>query len=48
LVHEMISSNKPRIILAEFSPKISNAMIPNDLSFIVDSVDCEIKVDVTI
>jgi hypothetical protein len=48
LIHEMISSNKPRIILAEFSPKISNAMIPNDLSFIVDSVDCEIKIDVTL
>ncbi len=48
LIHEMISSKKPRIILTEFSPKISNAMIPNDLSFVIDSVNCEIKVDVTL
>jgi hypothetical protein len=48
LIHEMISSKKPRIILAEFSPNISNDIIPNDLSSVVDSVDCEIKVDVTI
>ena len=48
LIHEIISSNKPRIILAEFSPKRSNAMVPNDLSFVVDSVDCEIKIDVSL
>ncbi len=47
LIHGMISSKKPRIILAEFRPKISNAMIPNDLSF-VDSIECAIKVDVTL
>jgi hypothetical protein len=48
LVNKIISSNKPRIILAEFSPEISNDVIPNDLSSVVDSVDCEIKVDVTL
>ena len=48
LIHEMISSKKPRIILAEFSPELSNDVIPNDLSSVVDSVDCEIKVDVTL
>ena len=48
LIYEMISSNKPRIVLAEFSPKISNAMIPNDLSYVVDSLDCEIKIDVSL
>ncbi len=48
LIHDMISSNKPRIILAEFRPKISNAMIPNDLSCVIDSADCEIKIDVSL
>ena len=48
LINEIISSKKPRIILAEFSPEISNDIIPNDLSSVVDSVDCEIKVDVSI
>ena len=48
LIHEMISSKKPRIILAEFSPKIPNDIIPTDLSFVVDAIDCEIKVDVSI
>lgn len=47
LINEIISSKKPRIILAEFRPEISNDIIPNDLSFVVDSVDCEIKVDVS-
>lgn len=48
LINKIISSKKPRIILAEFSPEISDDIIPNDLSFIVDSIDCEIKVDVSI
>lgn len=48
LIKEIISSKKPRIILAEFSPKIPNDIIPNDLAFVVGSVDCKIKVDVTI
>ncbi len=48
LIIEIISSRKPRIILAEFSPEISNDIIPNDLSSVFGSVDCEIKVDVTL
>ncbi len=48
LIDEIISSNKPRIILAEFSPKIPNDIIPSDLSFVVGSVDSKIKVDVTL
>lgn len=48
LINEMISSKKPRIILAEFSPKIPNDIIPNDLAFVIGSVDCQIKVDVTL
>ena len=46
LIHEIISSKKPRIILAEFKPEISNDIIPTDLSF-VDSMECEIKIDVS-
>ncbi len=45
-IKEVISSKKPRIILAEFSPEIPNDTIPNDLSF-VDSIECEIKIDTT-
>jgi hypothetical protein len=48
LIKEMISSKKPRIILAEFSPEISNDIIPHDLASVVNSVDCKIKVDVTL
>ena len=48
LINDIISSKKPRIILAELSPKIPNDIIPHDLSFVVGSVDCEIKVDVTL
>jgi hypothetical protein len=48
LINEIISSSKPRIILAEFSPKIPNDIIPSDLSYVVSSVECEIKVDVSI
>ena len=48
LIKEIISSKKPRIILAEFSLKIPNDIIPNDLAFVVGSVDCKIKVDVTL
>ncbi len=48
LIREIISSKKPRIILAEFSLKIPNDIIPNDLAFVVGSVDCKIKVDVTL
>ena len=48
LIKEIISSSKPRIILAEFSPEIPNDIIPSDLSFVVSSVECEIKVDVSI
>jgi hypothetical protein len=48
LIKEIISSSKPRIILAEFSPKIPNDIIPSDLSFVVSSIECEIKVDVSI
>ncbi len=47
LIQEIISSKKPRIILTEFRPEIPNDTIPNDLSF-VDSIECEIKVDVTL
>jgi hypothetical protein len=47
-INEVISSKKPRIILAEFRPEISNDTIPNDLSSVVDSVNCEIKIDVSI
>ncbi len=43
-IKEVISSKKPRIILAEFRPEISNDIIPNDLSF-VDSIECETKID---
>jgi hypothetical protein len=43
-IKEVISSKKPRIILAEFKPEISNDSIPNDLSF-VDSIECETKID---
>jgi hypothetical protein len=43
-INEIISSKKPRIILAEFKPEISNDIIPNDLSF-VDSIECETKID---
>ena len=45
LINEIISSKKPRIILAKFKPEISNDIIPTDLSF-VDSMECEIKIDV--
>ncbi len=48
LINEMISSKKPRIILAEFSPEIPNDIIPSDLAFIVGNVDSIIKVDVTL
>ena len=48
LIDEIISSRKPRIILAEFRSEISNDVIPHDLSFVAGSVDCEIKVDVTL
>ena len=48
LTNKVISSKKPRIILAEFSSEISNDIIPNDLSSVVDSVNCEIKIDVSI
>ena len=48
LIQEMISSDKPRIILVEFNSKISNDIIPNDLSSVVESVGCEIKVDESI
>ena len=43
-INEIISSKKPRIILAEFRPEISNDTIPNDLSF-VDSIECETQID---
>jgi len=48
LIRNIISSKKPRIILAEFSPKIANDIIPYDLAFVAGSVDCEIKVDITL
>ncbi len=47
LINEIISSKKPRIILAQFSPEISNNIIPTDLSFL-NSTKCEIKIDVSI
>jgi hypothetical protein len=48
LINKMISSNKPRIILAKFKPITPNDIIPSDLSFVVDSADCEIKIDVSL
>ena len=48
LINDIISSKKPRIILAEFSPNIPNDIIPYDLAFVAGSVDCKIKVDVTL
>jgi hypothetical protein len=48
LINEMISSKKPRLILAEFKTKIPNDMIPSDLSYLAGSIDSKIKVDVTL
>jgi len=48
LINEIISSKKPRLILAEFKLKIPNDIIPSDLSFVASSVDSKIKVDVTL
>jgi len=48
LINEMISSKKPRLIIAEFKPKIPNDMIPSDLSYIASTIDSKIKVDVTL
>jgi len=48
LINEMISSKKPRLIIAEFKPKIPNDMIPSDLSYIASAIDSKIKVDITL